>query len=647
MFIRLLTLICAFLISLSVGAATCQKTGQACVDSTPCKNISGVYVCLQGQTPPTGGINVAISCWKYTDTYNCIEPNAVNYCAGLEALQPMCYVTGSSCVLNDTTFGTGCMRYQETWRCGDSSIATPTNTVRLGDTYTITYDGVDRSACATVDGNASCTITAHTCVDGPATKNINGLDVYKDCWEWKDDYSCVVSTPLDYCAPLESNSACSQVSSTCSNYYAPLSTCLAYDRTFNCNTLQQPPPTNVIYLNSSYTIIGDTLNTSQCTQYSTNPNCALASHTCIDGPGTRNINGLDVYKDCWEWKDEYTCTQTQMISDCDDLRNNPACAETGSACLSYLADNTTCSFYERQFSCAQTETSTVVENCSNQSFCIGGSCFDASYPPDPDFGRVASAAEALREISLGSIFGGQDQYCSTNLLSNCCKTNTAAASSSDQGVASMMGIGMLSVGTETIRYLGSPYVYSALMDSGYLFLQSWAAASNINGLLSPDYTLSYWGVTLTYSDGVFVWGFDPTSLAISVGMYLLSQFMACDNEEAKTGAMRGQGLCHHTGTFCTSSFLGSCLAKKQSYCCFSSRLSRIINEQGRAQIGKSWGSAQSPNCSGFTLEEIEQLNFDTMDFSEFVGQIMKNLPAKSQGYASQRATERAASYYAP
>ena len=40
-------------------------------------------------------------------------------------------------------------------------------------------------------------------------------------------------------------------------------------------------------------------------------------------------------------------------------------------------------------------------------------------------------------------------------------------------------------------------------------------------------------------------------------------------------------------------------------CCFNSMLARIVNEQGRAQVGKGWGGAQSPDCSGFTVAQLQ------------------------------------------
>ncbi|MCD8339041.1 MAG: conjugal transfer protein TraN, partial [Burkholderiales bacterium] len=64
-----------------------------------------------------------------------------------------------------------------------------------------------------------------------------------------------------------------------------------------------------------------------------------------------------------------------------------------------------------------------------------------------------------------------------------------------------------------------------------------------------------------------------------------------------------------------------CIERAESYCCYNSRLARIIQEQGRDQINKSWGSAKNPDCSGFLIEELESLDFETMDLGEFEEEI--------------------------
>jgi conjugal transfer mating pair stabilization protein TraN len=76
------------------------------------------------------------------------------------------------------------------------------------------------------------------------------------------------------------------------------------------------------------------------------------------------------------------------------------------------------------------------------------------------------------------------------------------------------------------------------------------------------------------------------------------------------------GLCHTLGTWCSGSFLGICHSKRTTSCCFLSKLTRVLQEQGRAQLGKSWGKPKTPDCSGFTVDEFAALDLSQMDFTE-------------------------------
>ena len=65
---------------------------------------------------------------------------------------------------------------------------------------------------------------------------------------------------------------------------------------------------------------------------------------------------------------------------------------------------------------------------------------------------------------------------------------------------------------------------------------------------------------------------------------------------------RGQNLCVHVGTYCSRKVLGVCLEKKERHCCFNSKLARIINRQGRAQLGLPMNS-----CGGFNQAQLQAL----------------------------------------
>ena len=92
--------------------------------------------------------------------------------------------------------------------------------------------------------------------------------------------------------------------------------------------------------------------------------------------------------------------------------------------------------------------------------------------------------------------------------------------------------------------------------------------------------------------------------------------LGCGREEILLHQRDEQGLCAYVGTYCSSSFLGVCLTKKKVYCCFESKLSRILQEQGRAQLPKPWSKPKSEQCPGFTLDEFARLDLSRMDFSE-------------------------------
>ncbi len=89
----------------------------------------------------------------------------------------------------------------------------------------------------------------------------------------------------------------------------------------------------------------------------------------------------------------------------------------------------------------------------------------------------------------------------------------------------------------------------------------------------------------------------------------------CDEDEIALFDLRNRGQCHYVGDK-DEKVLGIKTSKKHVYCCFSSKLSRVFNEQSRKQLGIGWGDADNPNCGGLTQAHIEKINFDSIDLSE-------------------------------
>ena len=125
---------------------------------------------------------------------------------------------------------------------------------------------------------------------------------------------------------------------------------------------------------------------------------------------------------------------------------------------------------------------------------------------------------------------------------------------------------------------------------------------------SIDYTL-FKGTAATCSKPVFGLG----NCCGGNGFPLIG---VCSSAENLLAKQIDAGLTHYVGTYCSKSFLGVCTTKRKSYCVFSSKLTRILQEQGRPQIGMTWGTPKAPNCSGFTVDQFSQLDLSVMDFSE-------------------------------
>lgn len=100
---------------------------------------------------------------------------------------------------------------------------------------------------------------------------------------------------------------------------------------------------------------------------------------------------------------------------------------------------------------------------------------------------------------------------------------------------------------------------------------------------------------------------------------------SCSSEEKALGKAKENKLTISIGEFCSKKVLGVCLERKRSYCQFDSKLAQIVQEQGRAwQLGIGFGSAESPDCRGITVNELQSIKFDNLNFSNFFDDLMNN-----------------------
>jgi conjugal transfer mating pair stabilization protein TraN len=360
---------------------------------------------------------------------------------------------------------------------------------------------------------------------------------------------------------------------------------------------------------------------------------AIGAAACADGPATKLIDGIAVTRGCWRYERALTCSAGAPLDHCAQLAAQ-GCTASGSACRRTNPATGACEVQEDTYQCpAAAGTSTSVSNCPSTVFCLQGSCFDISYTNDADFARSMSMLEAVREAGVYldtdrmQVFKGEENRCRDRLLKNCCYADGAGAGMTNQSV---FGTGSRLVYDILMNPENQQFIYqglSALLMSGGFSgsFTAYGVTVAVNGAALPA------GSVALYSGESIVVAFDPWSLIIAIIIYIILSMMSCNEQEGRLAMMEGARLCHTVGTWCSSCLrvhgsCVSCVEHMTSKCCFNSVLARIVNEQGRMQVGKGWGSAQSADCSGFTVAQLQSLDFARMDLSEFYASLVPMLP---------------------
>ncbi len=458
---------------------------------------------------------------------------------------------------------------------------------------------------------------------------------------------------------------------------------------------QQDPSTGAIV----HILVSSDYDLGACGQWHNNPNYQYVGKECVSTvppfPLPPEISVADVAPDgCFTQKRGYVgLTGVEDHTECLVYANDPQCTfQSDGACQQTITINgqQICVDQEKIYSCRTTPSleSTFLD-CSGQKFCINGNCFNTGHQNDTDFPRAMSSVEIIREAGVylnentQRIFDGDKGKCRIKLggIMNCCAGSSGGSSFNNNLLFNLS----VQVGKNVLSY-GSKYLYDALYTSSApnWIIKGMSAMMGVDplkipsgGLLSAfSPSLSYFGFSATlgstpapgfvtsalgFEGGIVtlgtteifgsevVFGFDPTSFAIAVAIMVLQELLSCEPDEQILSMKKGQNLCHRVGSYCSKKFFGVCLERKRSYCCYNSRLGRIINAQGRAQIGKSWGTAKRPNCEGFSHAEFASINFAALDLSEFSREVMAAVELPNTSDLSDNARDvinrRTQSYY--
>jgi len=146
---------------------------------------------------------------------------------------------------------------------------------------------------------------------------------------------------------------------------------------------------------------------------------------------------------------------------------------------------------------------------------------------------------------------------------------------------------------------------------------------------------------------------NPTTIVIALVVMAVMKVLfgkGCDQNDSEAALFDASGYCHYLGTVCDKKikFMG-CVQRSKRYCCFNTKMARIVAEQGRPQLKTfgptgGWGSPENPNCRGFTPEEFQQLDFSKIDMSEYFNDIMDGMNQNIQD-AQQKIQQGVQNHY--
>ncbi len=186
--------------------------------------------------------------------------------------------------------------------------------------------------------------------------------------------------------------------------------------------------------------------------------------------------------------------------------------------------------------------------------------------------------------------------------------------------------------TNTVEHLGFKVTSSAAEATAKEAVQTglisgikqkimWSAYDTIKSVFGPEladqmFTISGGQIALNATLSMAL-NFISLVFTIYSLLKILAQILfPCEQDELKLGIQRKLGNCTYVGSYCAQRTLFTCIVKKKSFCCYNTPLARIIMEQARAQLG-GFGSKKKPNCEGLTLSELEMINWEAIDLSEW------------------------------
>lgn len=485
----------------------------------------------------------------------------------------------------------------------------------------------------------SCRLISNTCTEGPETRKINGIEIHRECWNYEDVYTCKTGGYFDTCSGI--SKTCSLKSEACISTDPNTGDCTLKEKQYTCG--QEISDAEAILIDSSYTITKDDINLSACQKYSDNTSCSETANVCIEGEETRIINGKSVHKMCWAWEKQYTCGADSYSNYCQPLQS--ICQEVSSTCERQLA-NGDCAIEKKTYDCAtyQDEKEGIIlidEKLSIVSDTVDDSTCNDERAECALSNKVCIEGAETRVINGLPVYKDCWKYkeefacLSGNEVSTCDSINTETCSVSKREclLTDSAGTCTSEVVTYSCKHKTSD---STVMHCGD---QMFCMGSDCyDASYTPNNEL---GLAAAYLGTALKSGGDVDSIndidifsgsKSTCTTYPLNTVDCCDDSGWANGSLSGcsnddkklieerkNKLTHYVGTYCSKKLpiVKTCVEYKQSYCTYGSMLARLFQEGARPQLKMGWGSPENPSCSGVTPDQLQDVDFTKIDFTEY------------------------------
>ena len=581
------------------------------------------------QTRTINGLAVTKDPWEVQETYSCWTGTNVNSCAALT--NAGCSEVANSCASRDRT--NVCTAWDRTYRCETTVSGSGTVIDTPRDVVSDTWD----AGCSGLSANSACAKQSETATVGSQTRTINGLAVTKDPWEVREDYICWSSATANNCTPFV---GCAETASTCASTDRAGS-CSAYNKTYRC---ENPANGGGSVVETPRDVVGEYW-TDPCATKRNDPACSRTSDEVLIGAQTRIINGLSVTRDPWQRRETWVCNRSDAVNSCGPVAG---CTLIAKSCGSYSPDGL-CTLDSNRYRCENEVTDlTPVDRPKDWT---GGTLKDNDCPSSGNgactkTGTLCSQAGQTRLIDgvavtpscwqetdtysceetsgpasscsppSGCTYIGQtclddvpDSQCKAWDNRYSCKSDVSQTTNSCKA---KVCVGDICIGSDD-------EADSDMADAMSKLLVAKLASADVSNSLTI-----FKGTPMRCRKALF--GFNNCCKDSGWGQDLgLAQ---CSEEEKTLITRQEAKSVHYVGTYCSKkSFFGICREKAMRYCAFDGALARIVQEAGRPQLGKGWGTPANADCSGFTVEEFENLDLTNVDFSEFTTELMAKFSA--------------------